>query len=269
MFVRNSRYSRLQGRKDISEKEYYEGTFHGQNIRLNRNFRGYRFSDAECEALCHGEWLEVHNLENNGVLYGVCGTLEKDMFQNEESSDIVPVYVFKSKFTRVNNPNYSFEQRVPYYGPDVSSNNVPSKTNVNAEDIVLLSDAFSDDVDAKLAALIAAPDLPAIQKVEVSDNNVPVYVPVLNNMAITKDGIVAVEETPSVLNELTDATVHIDYVSHDVEFEEGLGVDEEDIIDMDSNDIDVDMDDEDVPFGYDSSDVNDNSSNDDEDVVIM
>ena len=53
-------------RKDMGKKmadeqrEYYEGTWNGQQIRFNRNWCGHRFTDEECEKLLRGEDLSYN-----------------------------------------------------------------------------------------------------------------------------------------------------------------------------------------------------------------
>jgi DNA topoisomerase-3 len=54
-------------------KEKYEGTWNGKRVRFSREWRGRRFTDEECEALCEGKTLEVRDLVSvkTGKPYGV------------------------------------------------------------------------------------------------------------------------------------------------------------------------------------------------------
>ena len=71
------------GGKKMSEtykkKEKYTGIWDetGEEISFTREFRGYRFSDKECEALLRGEDIEIKNLVSpkTGKKYGIHGKL--------------------------------------------------------------------------------------------------------------------------------------------------------------------------------------------------
>lgn len=195
-----SRYQLLEGRKPVHEKEYYEGYYENQSILFDRVFRGYRFTDEECFALCQGEWLEVHNLQNNGVLYGVCGCLLQDILAS--FSSVLPVYLFKVKKSLVNNPNYSFAKRTPYFGPNTES--VVTKERKPLEsDIVLPEqmqtefvlheaniDAFSDEQDSVLAAMIAASvSNSTMVEVQTKDQSVKVFIPMIAGYKYTENGL--------------------------------------------------------------------------------
>lgn len=60
-------------------KEKYEGVWNGENVRFTRVWRGRRFTDEECAALCAGETLEVRDLvsQKTGKTYGVRAKLDK------------------------------------------------------------------------------------------------------------------------------------------------------------------------------------------------
>lgn len=59
-------------------KEHYEGVWNGESVRFTRVWRGYRFTDAECKALCDGKDIEVKGLvsRKTGKTYGVLARLE-------------------------------------------------------------------------------------------------------------------------------------------------------------------------------------------------
>lgn len=222
-----SRYRSLQGRQTIHPKEYYEGVYKNQPILFDRNFREYRFTDAECAALCNGEWLEVHNLKNGTVFYGVRGRIQEDIFASAKSN--IPVYVFKVKTSLVNNPRYNFDKRVPNFGPKsvVSNDQKPTQQNSVTEhmssksNIVFhqaLVDEFSTEEDAKLAAMISAPILPEIVEVPTSDGSIPIFVPVIAGHRYTKQGLEMIPDvekmyenitpaTPSMISKVTEETV--------------------------------------------------------------
>lgn len=74
-------YSKLKGRSPVAVKpdeDVWRGTWNGELIEFDRNFRGHHFSDEECMALCRGDMLEVHNLGGQrGMLYAVRGMLQR------------------------------------------------------------------------------------------------------------------------------------------------------------------------------------------------
>lgn len=193
----NSRYQSLSGRKPIHQREYFEGYYENKPILFDRVFRGYRFSNEECMALCQGEWLEVHNLQNGVVLYGVRGCLYKDVFASAKSS--VPVYIFKVKQSLVNNPTYVFSKRTPYFGPDSVSNDVvvhrdhekdiaKKKTQFILHESSL--DVFSDEEDSKLAAMVSTTiSLPNVVDVKTNENNIKIFVPVIAGYRYTENGL--------------------------------------------------------------------------------
>lgn len=201
-----SRYQYLSGRRPIHQKEYYEGYYENQPILFDRMFRGYRFTNEECQALCQGEWLEVHNLQNGMVLYGVRGSLYKDIFASANSS--LPIYIFKVKTSLVNNPTYQFSKRKPYFGPNKSEISYdykqqieqPSEPEKPRQTQFILHEAsvdmFSDEEDSKLAAMIsAAAELPKVVDVKVNENNVKIFVPVIAGQRYTEHGMEPVSES--------------------------------------------------------------------------
>lgn len=68
------------GNNMANTKEKYEGTFNGKKVSFNRDFRGHRFTDEECEALCEGKEIEVLGLvAKSGNTYGVKGRLNDNL----------------------------------------------------------------------------------------------------------------------------------------------------------------------------------------------
>ena len=64
------------------QKEKYDGVWSGKKVSFNRVYSGHRFTDAECEALCRGEEIEVRDLksEKTGATYGVKGKLSEQSY---------------------------------------------------------------------------------------------------------------------------------------------------------------------------------------------
>lgn len=98
----------------MAEKEKYEGTWNGKQVKFNREYAGHRFTDEECEALCRGEEIEVLGLVSakTGNTYGVKGRLseqeynghkfigfERTGFADSGSKDGVPSSWCGHKFT--------------------------------------------------------------------------------------------------------------------------------------------------------------------------
>lgn len=55
-----------------AQKEYYEGTWKGKDVRFNRTFRGKRLDDATCDDLLAGKTVEITGLKaRSGSEYGV------------------------------------------------------------------------------------------------------------------------------------------------------------------------------------------------------
>ena len=96
-----SLYSRLNThRKD--EEEKYEGFWNGVPVSFKRNFRGHRFTDEECSALCRGERIEVHNIKGKYGTYAVQGCLSSlDM-------GFYTLFKFDAIDTVPNNPDFKY-----------------------------------------------------------------------------------------------------------------------------------------------------------------
>lgn len=67
------------GNAAMDQKEKYEGTWNGRQVRFNRTWGGHRFTDEECEALCEGREITVELNGNNGP-YKVKGQLSKQEY---------------------------------------------------------------------------------------------------------------------------------------------------------------------------------------------
>lgn len=169
-----SRYSSLSPAKN-EVVEMFRGQWHGKQVEFERVFRGYRFSDGECEALCRDELLEVHGLERNGTQYSVVGSLQDSMFSGF-SREFASVK-FKPVRTISFDPEYRFETRHICYAdghvePAVASEPERQVEDTSAEDEAFIDsfnlDAFTlenDDMEARMAAMIAAPTLPVITQI--------------------------------------------------------------------------------------------------------
>lgn len=67
---------------NFPEKEYFDGTWNGRQVKVNRVFRGHRLTDDECQRLLNGETIEIHGLKGKtGNAYGVEAKLD-DMEYN-------------------------------------------------------------------------------------------------------------------------------------------------------------------------------------------
>lgn len=52
----------------LEKKEYIEGVWNGQNVRVNRTFAGHRFTDDEVTKLLNGEEIEIEANGKNGPM---------------------------------------------------------------------------------------------------------------------------------------------------------------------------------------------------------
>lgn len=220
-----SRYQTLQGRQEVKQKEYFEGFYQDKMILIDRNFRGHRLSDEECQALCMGEWIEIHNLSMNAVAYGVRGKLERDFLTKHPSQ--MPVYVFKSKMTLNNDPNYRFEDRAPYFGPGESKYGPRPEIKQEAYDAAklqtsrqpipvvhkrgempdeeqylreVLVDKSATEEDAKLAAALAADEYPGITETKDA-SGLTIWIPTVMDVPITEVRIQKTDEKIDIVSE--------------------------------------------------------------------
>lgn len=234
MFTSGTRYTSLGNQKPVKEKEYYQGVFQNKPIMIDRQFREHRLTDAECEALCNGEVIEIHNLHNNGTAYGVRGMLREDLFSR--GCFEMPVYVFKATMPVLNKPDYDFSKRHIVKTKEVVSNQPVkmkdeesdmraalakeesdlqqwTQQTMTEDDIVSHTakshtkkprlilhesslDEYSDDEDSKLAARVAAnaDGLTPVVPLYKTAKDLKVYVPVIAGMVYTKNGISVVPD---------------------------------------------------------------------------
>ena len=180
-------YSGLKPTKN-PDKEMYKGNWNGHNVEFERVFRGYRFSDEECEALCRNEMLEVHGLERDGVKYSVAGCLRESAFAGF-STDFVSVK-FKVDHTISYNPEYRFENRrvmkadgamvteeVSTPEPKIIESSASSDDEFINNFDPSAFDSLSDEMDAKMVAMLSAPLLPPVIQVQ-GHGEMPVFIPV-------------------------------------------------------------------------------------------
>lgn len=71
---------------NFQNKEYYEGIWNGENVKFNRCYSGYRFTDDECSRLINGETIEIDGLVSakTGKKYGVRGKLSRQTYEGHE-----------------------------------------------------------------------------------------------------------------------------------------------------------------------------------------
>lgn len=176
--------------------ERYSGRWNGRDVSFDRVFRGRRFTDEECQALCDGELIEIHNINGNGLVYGVSGGLKESALG----------VVFKTVDTLLNNPDYNFSNRQRRYMDNRRTVNADSESSIDlpdGADLVLgVLDEFSDDDDSRIAAVIAGDlmqDMPEIRRTDyIVGEKLPVYVPVIRGVGtFTADGFVPEPEVES------------------------------------------------------------------------
>lgn len=98
-----SRYSQIKtDRYKESERQMYTGFWHGRPVTFPREFRGHLFSEEECEALCKGQRIEVHNIQGMNCKYAVQGRLQV------QDIGLGPSVRFVVIDTVPNNPDYVF-----------------------------------------------------------------------------------------------------------------------------------------------------------------
>lgn len=131
-----TKYSSLAGRssRPVEKEDKYTGTWCGQTVSFDRNFRGHRFTDEECEALCKGERIEVHNIQNRNGVYAIQGKLDRN---NLGFFDNVKFVVID---TVPNRPNFHYG--MPLYNMCTSS----SKYKLNTDVVDLNDDSDLDGI---------------------------------------------------------------------------------------------------------------------------
>lgn len=86
---------------EFVEKEKYQGLFNGKEVKFNRVWSNYRFSDEECEALLAGEEICIKpTSKKTGKPYDCYGRLEEQMFTSNDGKQI-KFYGFKPDFNRI------------------------------------------------------------------------------------------------------------------------------------------------------------------------
>lgn len=130
-----TRYSNIKAKGDYIEAETYKGVWNNSSCEFKRNFRGYRLSDEECIALCNGEKIEIHNLQNKyASTYAVSCRLSLKNNIFGELGVIIDVID-----TVPNNPNHKYGDKL------YNSNPYSVPVSVDTDDeIIYLND---DDLD--------------------------------------------------------------------------------------------------------------------------
>ena len=130
-----TKYSSLSGRssRPAEVEDKYTGTWCGQTVSFDRNFRGHRFTDEECEALCKGERIEVHNIQNRNGVYAIQGKLDRN---NLGFFDNVKFVVID---TVPNRPNF-------HYGMPLYNMGTSSKYKLNTDVVDLNDDSDLDGI---------------------------------------------------------------------------------------------------------------------------
>lgn len=149
--------------RSSDQTEMFHGMFRGEPVEFSRAFRGHRFTDEECEALCRGESLRVH--VNHGTAgYDVLGALDVQTIQGVRQT-----FRFVKFVPRGSLPSLQVTQAEP----ERAAASAIADASRPAEDI-----AFEQArMEAELAAMIAAPD-PQIVQISGPDEP-PYFVPVL------------------------------------------------------------------------------------------
>lgn len=66
-------------------REKYTGTWNGREVTFNKDWSGHQFTDAECEALCRGESIEIHATSaKTGKEFICAGKLEIQDFKGRK-----------------------------------------------------------------------------------------------------------------------------------------------------------------------------------------
>lgn len=178
--------SRKQVEQQLSERKRYEGLYHGERVTFDRVFRDRELTDMECQCLCDGLQVTLQGLSRmsmgrtirygvrvhleHSVVKGVSGTFVSTVVRAGKALPYDPSYVFSIDLCKQENQD---ENAVKPSLERVTSD------VVSGADVGQLVDEFSDEEDARMAAMIAAPELPLVQKVKTKDGTMPLFVPVL------------------------------------------------------------------------------------------
>lgn len=146
-----SRYSGLTPARGTGRDMFF-GRMDHERVAFDRMFRGRRFSDEECLALCRGEMLEVHGLERNGVRYSVVGCLRPSPYRTGQEDGAKPV-MFRQDHVISYDPEYRFETRRVVMAWDADGNNAaePSKPSLSEN---LFPDGFDSGLTPSEEAAI-------------------------------------------------------------------------------------------------------------------
>lgn len=148
-----TRYRQLHRTQPV-EKEQYRGVWQGQSVSFDRVFRGHRLTDAECEALCRGESIDVYHLGHPEARYGVRIRLEEMVFRG-----VMKVYRSIGCKTIENLPERPDGEEVPEWMrglPPIPEDRVPEEIRPE------LAVDEPDTLDEAYRAELTVPDLPEV-----------------------------------------------------------------------------------------------------------
>lgn len=178
-----SRYQsipRVSDQNAALDADQYTGIYEQEKVTFSRMFRGRRLTDDECEALCDGLVVTLQGLSRvsggRTISYGVRVYLEC-----KSTKGVLTTFrtvTVRTKDTLLYDPDYTFSRaKCEEENRALSHPKEPytSTGTVLCQEI----DGYTDEDDAMLAAMIAAPDLPLIQRVDTGVGQIPVFVPVL------------------------------------------------------------------------------------------
>lgn len=159
-----SRYSQLGKNKPI-KTDRWSGVWHGQDVSFERLFRGHYFSDDECRALCRGETLDLTLDRGDGSTYAFRGCLfGRDFVDSFGKKQVLVTFKGSSEVYDVAS-HMPHDDIVSQYGP------------------VRLLDSFSDDDDARIAAMLMVSDVKVTSieegnaSIDTLSGRVPIYRP--------------------------------------------------------------------------------------------
>lgn len=154
--------------------EKYYGYLDGNPVEFNRVFRGYRFTDEECERLCRGDTLVVDRVRGSGGDYGLKGHLEDRVFDGARG----PVHIVRFVCDDIYPPGV--KKRIDDGGYLASDEDLilPKRTRSDPErDRMYGTDEWSDAFDRQLAAMVASPALPHVETIYYGDSDEPDFEP--------------------------------------------------------------------------------------------
>lgn len=96
--------------KQFQEKEKYVGHFNGMEVRFNRVWSDYRFTDEECEALLAGEEIHIRpTSKKTGKEYDCYGKLVEQEYNGNKFFGFQPD--FKTKRVPTSFGDYKFSKQ--------------------------------------------------------------------------------------------------------------------------------------------------------------